>query len=156
MFLEFARATFQSPSISPHGVVASASKCRLEGGRFDTHQRQMGIFSPYSLGPNWSWERFRYNGKAGTTQIEFITSATGEFSTLTGLVLTGTGSALGTMEKLGPHRSNLSPAPKGIFNPHWLGPNRRWECFRYNGKAGTTQIEFIHFSDTSLRTSQVP
>ena len=38
----------------------------------------------------------------------------------------------------------------GIFQP-WPTPTQRWECNGPNGKAGTTQLSFIHFMDASLR-----
>ena len=36
----------------------------------------------------------------------------------------------------------------GIFRP-WPAPTQSWECYGPNGKAGTTQPSFIHFTDAS-------
>ena len=33
----------------------------------------------------------------------------------------------------------------------WPAPTQSWECYGPNGKAGTTQPSFIHFTDASLR-----
>ena len=39
----------------------------------------------------------------------------------------------------------------GFFQP-WLAPTQSWECYGPNGKAGTTQLSFIHFNDESLKS----
>ena len=36
------------------------------------------------------------------------------------------------------------------FRP-WPAPTQSWECYGPNGKAGTTQPSFIHFTDAFLR-----
>ena len=33
----------------------------------------------------------------------------------------------------------------------WPAPTHSWECYVPNGKAGITQLHFIHFTDASLR-----
>ena len=38
----------------------------------------------------------------------------------------------------------------GGFQP-WPAPTQSWECYGPSGKAGTTQLNFIHFADASLR-----